>query len=289
MNKSIKILFAFCLIGLLSSCSDVENEIWINKDGSGKIAIDYDMSSMLEMASMFEGMGEENGHKDEKDEPNKSDKNKAKGLGDIKSLDDIMDKLANPNSIDDIDTSFSAYSVMPDSIKNTIENPEAFKKINIAVLSDKSESLAKFGVTFEYDSSDEFHSIIKSLADLDKDNTSAEKSKAMDKFKGMITNYEADLKKGIVTIPSQDFSDGLMDESLTGGKSLDNMDEESMGMMQMLFGDASIVTKMHLPGEILSCDDPTADIFGDQIRFNDSFMDLVKNKKTKARVIKFKK
>ena len=58
MNKSIKILFAFCLIGLLSSCSDVENEIWINKDGSGKIAIDYDMSSMLEMDSMFEGMGE---------------------------------------------------------------------------------------------------------------------------------------------------------------------------------------------------------------------------------------
>ncbi len=80
-----------------------------------------------------------------------------------------------------------------------------------------------------------------------------------------------------------------MNDNLTGGKKLDATDDESMGMMQMLFGDASIITKMHLPGEIISCDDPKADIFGNQIMFKDSFMDLMKNKKSKARVIRFKK
>ena len=104
----------------------------------------------------------------------------------------------------------------------------------------------------------------------------------------MITKYEADLRNGIITIPSQDFSEGFIDDNLTGGKNIDDMGEEGAGMMQILFGDASIITKMHLPGEVISCDDPTADIFGNQIRFKDSFMDLAKNKKTKGRVIRFK-
>lgn len=289
--KNIKTyLIALIGIAFFSSCSDVENEIWINKDGSGKLEVKYDMSSMLEMASMFEGMGEENSEGTEENQ-NKSLEKDRDNLDDIKSFDDVMNKLSDPNSMEDIDTTFNLYAVMPDSIKNEMKHPETFKKVNIDVLSNKAESVAKFALKLEYDSYDELTQMFESLSELDKDKDAAEKEKSLDKLKGMMTTYVADLKNGIITIPEQDFADGFLDEGITGGKSMDDidMDGEDMGMLQMLFGDASIVTKMHLPGEIISCDDPTADIFGDQIRFKDSFMDLMKNKKTKGRVIKFKK
>jgi hypothetical protein len=284
MKNIINYLIAFIGIAIFSSCSDVENEIWINKDGSGKLEVNYDMSSMLEMASMFEAMGD-----DKKENSNEENKIDDEDLGNIQNFDDIMAQITNPNTMKDIDTTFNLYNVMPDSIKNTLKNPKSFKKMNFNVVSNKAMSIAKFGLSFEYENYDEFTEMAKSLSELDKDKSEAEKSKGIDKLKGMITNYEADLKNGIITIPSQDFSEGFMDENLTGGKKLDEMGEESAGMMQMLFGDASIITKMHLPGEVISCNDPTADIFGNQIRFKDSFIDLMKNKKTKGRVIKFKK
>jgi len=286
--KNIKTLFiALIGIALFSSCSDVENEIWINKDGSGKLEVKYDMSSMLEMASMFEGMGDEMKENDGMEYEGEEEDSDG-GLDDVKSFDDIMAQMSDPSKMEDIDTTFNVYEVMPDSVKRTVKNPDSFKKININIVSNKAESVAKFGLNFEYDSYDELTEMFESFAEMDKDSDATKKEKSLDKLKGMITNYEADLKKGIITIPSQDFTEDFLDENLTGGKDLGDMDEESMGMMQMLFGDASIVTKMHLPGEVISCDDPNADIFGNQIRFKDSFMDLMKNKKTKGRVIKFK-
>ena len=225
------------------------------------------MSSMLEMASMFEGVGdgmqkssdhEHQSHDYESDDGSTEPKNKEheqnhdkkdddNDFSDIQNFDDIMDQLTNPTTMEDIDTTFNLYDVMPDSIKNTLKNSESFKKMNFNVVSNKVDQIAKFGLSFEYNNYDEFTEMAESLSALDKDKNEAEKTKALDKLKSMITKYEADLRNGIITIPSQDFSEGFIDDNLTGGKNIDDMGEEGAGMMQILFGDASIITKMHLP------------------------------------------
>ncbi|MBT8232325.1 MAG: hypothetical protein HKO66_10170 [Saprospiraceae bacterium] len=294
MNSKVLLLVILGLF-FFSSCSDVENEIWINEDGSGKMEVKIDMSSMLEMASMFEGMGDEGeegteGDDEEQEEEYEIEEEESNSFEDAKSFDDIMDGIMSPENMRDIDTTFNMYDVMPDSIKNQVSNSELLKNINISVLANKAESVAKFSLQFVYKSQDELMEIFSSLSELDSDTSDEEKEASLDKFRSMMTQYEVDLKNGILTLPAQDFNDDLLGEGLGegAGDKMDNMDDEAMGMMQMLFGDASIVTKIHLPGEVISCDDKEADIFGNQIRVKDSFMDLMKNKKTKGRVIKFK-
>lgn len=288
MNNISKLLFGLLTLLFFTSCSDIENEIWVNEDGSGKYALAYDMGPMLEMAAMFEGMKEA----EEGVETDDSPKEENNSLENVRSVDDIFKSLSDPSSIKDIDTTFNMYDVMPDSIRNAIDNPKSLKNIVMDLHANKAQSIAKFGMTFSYKNENELGELIATLASLDKDGDAQKKQENIDKFNTLITQYNVDLKKGTLILPEQDFSkefsSDLLGEDPFGGKDLDNLSDEDMGMMQMMFGDASITTKIHLPGEVISCDDPTADIFGNQIRIKDSFMDLMRNKKIKARTIKFK-
>lgn len=286
MTNSAKLLLGLLTMLFFSSCSDIENEIWINKDGSGKYAIAYDMGPMLEMAAMFEGMSEDENSTIESEQEENSFDN-------INGVDDIFKSFADPSSIKDIDTTFNMYDVLPDSIRNSIDNPKSLKNIVMDLHADKVKSIANFSMTFSYGSEKEMGELIKTLASLDKDADAEKKEENIDKFKSFMAQYKVDLKKGILTLPEQDFSkqfsSDLLGEDPLGGKDLDNLSEEEMGMMQMMFGDASIKTTIHLPGKVISCDDKSAEFTDNKILLKDSFFDLMKEKKIKARTIKFKK
>lgn len=284
MKITLRLIAIIWIALSLGSCSDLENEIWINADGSGKYTVSYDMSPMLEMASMF-GEMPDSLQTETMDEP--------EGVKSSTSIDGLFDAVSDPSGMDDIDTSFTFYSELPDSIRDKITNAELLKNVQLRLLSNEAESVAEFAISIEYKDQDEMKDIMKAMVEMG----NAEKGKSgtddIEKLDEMFAEYELDLNNGVLTIAEQDFGKELLGGDMLGDDSmgdinLDSLGSEEMSMMKMMFGDASIKTKIHLPGEVISCDDPKADIFGNQIRYEDSFFEVIKNKKLKGRVIKFK-
>ncbi len=281
MNKLILLTISILAL-FMTSCADITNEVWVNKDGSGKVDISMDMGEMMGMIEMMASM--EEGMKDGEESEEDSDTDEGEDEEDMFS----MLGMSGSGKMENVDTSFNFYDVMPDSIRNKLENPELFRKMSMTTRMNKEESEMFLQMSFEYDSPEERDEIINSIGQLsEKGDENAEK---INQFKEMMRQYDADLEKGIVTIPEQDFSSEFAEDM--GGEEMDmdfdNMSEEDMAMMQMMMGDAGFITTMHLPDEIISCDDKSAEIDGNTITIKDSYMDLMKNKKFAGRTIKFK-
>jgi hypothetical protein len=272
-NRILNILVLSFLVLFMTSCSDFENNIYINADGSGKVNMKYDASEMVAMAEMMKGMEDEGEEESEEDIDD----------GDIMSM---LDGLGNPSNLKDIDSTFTFYEVMPDSVKTTIDNPELLKNVSMTINTNKSDMTAVMGLEVRYKSLDELEDIFGTLKAMG-DNPD-EEGNQMDSFKELIRDYEADLKNGIVTLPEQDFSgdfgdNGMEDEEID----FENMSEEEAGMMQMMLGESGYVTTIHLPGNVISCDDTNAIIEGNTVTIKDSYMTLMKDGIFNARTIKY--
>lgn len=280
MNKFLLLASILCAL-FLCSCSDFENEVWINEDGSGKMAMNYDMSPMLSMAAMAEGFknaadSTQNGAKVIEKEDNANE------------LLSIMDGISDPTKLKNIDTTFNLYEVMPDSIKQKVDNPKLLEKVSISMLTNKDQAKALMGLEISYDQMSQLEEIFLSLSKLSE--ASNKQQTNLEGLKEMMRSYEIDLKNGIITFPEQNFEDALGEGlSQIDQVDLDNMTEEEKAMMQMMLGESGMTMKVNLPGEVLSCNDPSAKIEGNTVYFKDSFVDLVEKKKLKERVIKFKR
>lgn len=285
-NNLLKYLLGLFVIITFCSCEDYKNEIWINEDGSGKVEMSYDMSSMISMMQMMEGMegmDEEDSGEDVEEE--NSDNEEITEDNFMSIFDNMGEGMAG---MEDLDTTLVVYDVMPDSVKQKLSNPELMKKMSFSFYANKAESSAMFNMSVEYDSKEERDQIFDSFAEMAEGNDADAQGKIED-FKQMIRQYDLDLEKGVVLIPEQDFTgdfaEGMGDQDMD----FENMDEEELAMMEMMMGDAGILTTIHLPSEVISCDDKSAKIDGKTITFKDSYMDLLKDKKMKGREIKFKK
>lgn len=282
MNKLLLFL-GICMSLLLCSCSDFENEVWINEDGSGKMTMNYDMSPMLAMAAMAEGFEEAADPYGTEENVQEEIEKSMESEQDILSL---LEDLKDPTTMRDIDTSFYFYDVMPDSVKQKSKNPDLFKKVKFSLESNKKESKAIMGLEFDYDNIEDLKQIYREM-ELLSDKPGAGGSPA-DGMKELVRTYDVDLKNGILTFPEQDFEGELGDSMQDSEMDFESMDEEGLAMMKMMLGDAGVSVKVHLPGEVTSCDDPAATIESNTVYFKDSFFDLMEAKKLKGRVIKFK-
>ena len=275
-NRILNLLVLVALALFMTSCSDFENNIYINADGSGKVNMRYDASEMVAMAEMMKGMEED--VEEEVIEENNQDV-------DFMSM---LNGLGNPSNLQDVDSTFTFYEVAPDSLRRTIENPELLKNVSMTVNTNKSEMTAVMGMEMRYKSLDELDQIFLTLKEMG-DKEDGDENGQMDGVKELIRNYEADLKNGIVTLPEQDFSGDLAGDGM-GNEDIDfdNMSDEESGMMQMMLGESGYVTTIHLPGEVISCDDTEAVIEGNKVTIRDSYMTLMKKGIFKARTIKYK-
>ena len=263
---------------MLSSCSDFENTIYINADGSGRVHMRYDASEMLAMADMMKDMGGEMGAEEEEIILDDIDED-----GNLNSL---LDGLNDPTSIKDIDTTFTFYEVLPDSLKSTLGQAELLKNISMSINSNETKKISIMEMKLEYQSLDELeytYEMLKVLA-----NEGNKDVGEMDGFKDLIRNYDADLTKGIVILPKQDFSGSFGEGVVSEDIDFSNMSEEESGMMEMMCGNAGYVTTLHLPGEVISCNDPEAIIEGNVVTIRDTYMTMMKDNMLKARTIKFK-
>lgn len=289
MKNNILLFIALLLVSL-SSCK-MEYETTINKDGSGEDSVNIDMGGIGAMASMFDGMMDE---EEEIKEEIKEGKMEYKGKEAESEPIDIKELFKNPGAMGEIDTTVNMYSAMPDSLKS---HPKAYlmKNVTMNFKSDEDSEEMAFGLNFKYNSQAQKKEIAEHMA-IFLDDENKDQDLPTDGISEKLFGPDPilDLENGILTIPAQNLMDDLGDElggglgGGLGGEDLNMEDESTKMMMQMMFGDSGLKATYHLPGEIEFVSDMDAKISGNSVTFNTSIMDLMEMEEMPKRVIKFK-
>lgn len=264
----MKNLLAFIIATLLfCSCSPERSELWYEKDGSGKVEVTIDLG---EMAGMAKGM--------------------------IESMDESSDKKLEGDIWDKgemIDSTMNFYAIMPDSIKESMDNPELLKNLNMHMKIDSEKEYAKIKMSIDYESQDQLKDIMSTLKSAQSRKQGGMMAMAgdQDNLGAMFDTHDIDLKNGIIRLAGtqmDDMSDDPeFDEMM---QALENPeaseDPELAEILKMMFG-GDTETVIHAPGKILFTNDYNARIDGNTVTFRDNIMEVLKAGKSPDRIIKF--
>lgn len=275
----------------ISSCAPTLSEVWMNKDGSGKVTSQIDLGDMAAMATtMIEQLDNSEPESTEPFDFVEPTNSEDTGFGSMKG--DLFQESES------MDTVINLLDSAPDSIKRFLQYPEIADKFQMHMKFDENTKEGVMSFSFTYDSPDDMEKLISDLtiAASSEDPTTTVDAEAMKK---LFLDYNADLENGIVRIQNTDIMQSLEDEDMLDQElmnsldSLQNMspDEPGYAMFEMMFGGES-KTIIHLPGKVEFTNDPKAIIEGNTVTFIDNlFQDLLDGKEMKKgteRIIKFK-
>jgi hypothetical protein len=270
---------------MLSSCGDIQNEYFINADGSGKMEASFDLGEMMSMMKGFDDMGvPDDTLSDDEIPEDTSMVNETETPKDPMQL--IMDRVTDPNYPLEFDTLIAFDQIMPDSVKATVKRMDLVKKLALHMKSPANSADLIMGIVMNYDNVEQLRDIIKNLDSLGGTESVMPGNMSGSMGKGTFNAYEANLKEGWIKFDSTDYSAynqdmGMMSDSTAGS--------EDMGMMEMMFGSSKIRTIVHVPGEVISCTNKDAVITKDErVIIEYDFMDVIKKGKTEGFTIKFK-
>jgi hypothetical protein len=284
---ALTVIFAFSLFALisLSSCGDFQHEIVIHPDGSGTIEASFDLGEMMSMMKGFDdaGVPDDTISDDDihEDTSTMLEPEKAKD-----PMQQIMDKVTDPNYAQEFDTLLSFAQIMPDSVITKETRMDLVNRFSMHMKSPANSSDLTIGLMIKYDNLKQLHEITNYL------DTFSSQEKVMPGMMGGGINkstfylYDADLKEGWIRFDSMDYSSfntemGMTSDSTSGS--------EDLGMMQMMFGNSKIRTIVHVPGEVKSCTNKDAVITkDDQVIIEYDFLDVLKKGKVEGFTIKFK-
>ena len=276
---------------LLSSCGDIQQEFFINPDGSGKMEASFDLGEMMSMMKGFSDMGTP--------DDTLSDDNMPEDTASIvlpekpkDPMQMIMDKVTDPNYPLEFDTLMSISQIMPDSVMAKENRMDLVKKIALHMKSPANSSDFTMGIVINYDSRAQLQDILNHLDTLSGTGSlmpggvGAEAGGGGGIPKSTFNTYQANLKEGWIRMDSMDYSTfnsemGMASDSTAGS--------EDMGMMQMMFGNSKVRTIIHVPGEVISCTNKDAVITkDDKVIVEYDFLDVIKKGKVEGYTIKFK-
>lgn len=285
-TSSLSILFGCCLgMLMLSSCGDVQNEYFINADGSGKLETSFDLGEMMSMMKGFDDMGVPDDTISDDDMPEDTAVvNETETPKDPMQL--IMERVTDPNYPLEFDTLMPFEQIMPDSVKATVKRMDLVKKLALHMKSPANSADLTMGIVMNYDNVEQLHDIINHMDSLGGTENVVPGNMGGSLGKGTFSAYEANLKEGWIKFDSTDYSAfnqemGMMGDSTAGS--------EDMGMMEMMFGNSKIRTIVHVPGEVISCTNKDAVITKDErVIIEYDFMDVIKKGKTEGFTIRFK-
>ena len=293
-------VFFISLLGILTmtSCGDIQSEIYIHPDGSGKMEASFDLGEMMSMMKGFSDMGM--GDDTTSDDAIMEDKELNQDMPEDTivtlpppakdPMEAIMEKVTDPNYPLDFDTLISFMSIMPDSVKETISRPDLVNKMAIRMKSPALSSDLTIGIVINYDSRKQLDDIINHLDTMNGAQNVMPGGMSGGFNKEAFNMYEADLAAGWIKFDSVSYA-GLTSEMGMGmGMPGDStMGGEEMGMMEMMFGSSKIRTIIHVPGEVISCTNKDAIITkDDRVIIEYDFLDVLKKGSLAGYTIHFK-
>jgi len=297
-NLRLPIVFALLIISLLffTSCSDVQQDLKLNNDGSGQMEVTIDLGEFI---SFFKGMEELGGDWDASDipeDPNEeiedkevfeirenSDGNDRAAPKEKDPMEAFMDKITDPTYDRDIDTLFSMLSIMPDSVRNVQTRLDLAERIFIRIKSPASSEALTMGIMLDFDNKAHYQKLMTFLESIDSNPTG-------DMMPMPISNdfflvFDLDKSAGKLVIDSMNFNQTA--ESLQMGTGADV--SEDMAMMEMMFGGVRYKSTIHVPGEVISCSNPDAIITKDnKVMLEYSLFDVMQKRVIPGFTINFR-
>lgn len=276
----MKNLLVILIVLLFISCSPTLTEVWVRDDNSSRIEVSMDLGESINMVgSMMKEL--------DKDEDG-SDGEESEEEFNIYSKEEKMDTIMN------------FYQIMPDSIEEKLSDPEALGIMNLHLKVDSEKEIGIMKMQMEYKNEKElerFYNALSELSEINKSGAMAGGGDTKEMMKQMMGSTQADLKNNIVRIPRSNpleelEKQGLLEEMKPKLDSLKYMPDDSFErqMIEMLLP-SKTKTVIHVPGDVLFTNDPTAIIEGNKVTFVDNALQLIMDGKempTEDRIIKFK-
>jgi len=279
--------FFFSLLGMLflTSCGDIQQELFLNANGSGKLEASFDLGEMMSMMKGFDNMGVPDDSLSDDDMPVDSSilmpSEKPKEPMQI-----IMDKVTDPNYPQEFDTLMSFAALLPDSVMEKENRQDLVNKLSLHMKSPANSSDLSIGIMIDYDSREQLREIINHLDTLSGTESVMPGGMTGGIKKGSFMLYDANMKEGWIKFDSIDYTSFASEMGMAGDSTAGS---EDMDMMKMMFGNSKVRTIIHVPGEVISCSNKDAVITKDErviIEYN--FLDVAKKGKVEGYTIRFK-
>jgi len=307
MKKLIALLF--CITFVLSSCSEVTEEIWINADGSGRTEITQDLSQLLPFMQMgIDGAKKklaEGGAEKEDAKVKKGDMQKLLSFfekGYVDTTFQLGSMLEELSSKSEGKKKFSRESFMNEMMgemnadertKNLTEGEkETMKGFFDRVLDmvvkldfDKNSNKLNLGMQQDFGSIDDtFFAGLDELFEIfAKIDTEGGKMPSAEKL--------AQAKKSLDSMPTYSLEKGVMTIKRSAMQMEDPDDPEmaqAMAMASGMMGNMDYITVVHVPGKVKKVNQPNATFKGSTVTWTMPYKDMYDSSKDLNLVINFK-
>ena len=281
-HNMLTVSLAAVLFAGLTSCGDIQQDLIINKDGSGVLETSIEMGELMGMARGMENSGSFQDSISDDEIIIDTVVNPATQVKD--AMDALMDKITDPKHPVDFDTSITFFSLMPDSVKAKVKKPELAQKLSLRLKSPAHSSEMTLGIVMKFDNKDQLKEIISEMDNLYKDSEVAEDSPmGLDPATFMV--FDMNMKEGWIRVDTTAYKGFAEELGMTG----DSLASEDFSMMEMMFGATKVKSIVHVPGEVISCTDPEAILTKDnKVIIEYSMMDVIRSGKINGYTILFK-
>lgn len=271
----------------LTSCGDIQQDLVIQPNGSGRLETTFDLGEMM---SMVKGFGEitpedmepvmEDEDQDRIAETAPEEPEEPKD-----PMEAIMDRITDPAFAHDFDTLIAFKDIMPDSVREAETRMDLVERMQLRLTSPANSANLTFGVVMNFDSPAHLKEMVTYLEEMDKNQDALVPDAGAGSLQSeSFLAFEADMKAGWIRFDDVDYSN----MSAEFGMESDSTSAEEAGMMEMMFGSSKIKTVIHVPGEVTSCTNPDAILTKDnKVIVEHGLMDVVRKKSIPGYTIYF--
>ncbi len=261
-----KLLFVLLLALTFAStgCINILEEMFLNKDGSGKYSVTIDMSALMEESTrqMLQSFAQA----EEGEEGSLSDM-------EMPETDTVM-----------------MMKDLPADQRGELSRPDFYDKVSMRIQSSEAKELLKIGFVLDFDKADDIDYFLKNIdkmfasADMGADNPMSAMGGGGGMFGGMMPatggqDYQLfDIGKKM-----------LKRAKAPAPAELDDEAAEGMAMMKMFLAGAEYKTVYHFPGNVKSASNSDAKIDGKTVTIKTDLLDVMEGNADLSTEVKFKK
>lgn len=252
LNSFLVVTFALITITGFTSCGDIQQDLRLNKDGSGTLETMIDIGELMGMTQGFEDIGS--------DQDTFSDDMIVDTVvpappppKDEMSL--LMEKITDPTHDRDFDTTMSFLTIMPDSVREKATRLDLAEKMFVRLKSPANSADLSFGIVMNFDNTKQLRELINYMESLNESSNMLSGTSPLTMDSETFLVFDADMKAGWISVDTVLYT-GFVEQM---GMPQDSaMSTEDFGMMEMMFGNSKIRSVIHVPGEVTSCTNPDA-------------------------------
>lgn len=266
----------------LSSCGDLNQNLYLKPDGSGTLETTFDVGELISMAKGFGSMEMDI---DSVTDDNEPDTFPATPEPPKDAMTLFMEQITDPSHPRDVDTMILLTDIMPDSVRQKDTRPDLSKKMAMRIVSPANSGDLTVGFVMNFDNTIQLREMVEYMKTFDQKPdmmTGGPVPMEADNFLA----FDSDMKAGWIKVDTILYTDLAIQMGMSGDST---MSGEDMGMMEMMFGNSKLKTVIHVPGEVLNCSHPLAILTKDnKVIVEQSFMEVIKKGKFDGFVINFK-